>query len=111
MFTYLWHVTFFGGCMAVFGYMEQRGKHGVTCRPVLPVSQSGQSDWVRSGQIRSGQLAQIRSGSSGELRGHLPTRLTVGLVRLVAGRTGQIRSDTYNYGASLVHLRVVCTGV
>ena len=42
VFTYLWHVTFFGGCMAVFGYMEEQGRHGVTFRPVLPVSQSGQ---------------------------------------------------------------------
>ncbi|XP_043202388.1 patched domain-containing protein 3-like, partial [Amphibalanus amphitrite] len=40
VFTYLWHVTFFGGCMAVFGYLEEQGRHGVTCRPVLPVSQS-----------------------------------------------------------------------
>ena len=42
VFTYLWHVTFFGGCMAVFGYLEEQGRHGITCRPVLPVSQSGE---------------------------------------------------------------------
>ncbi|XP_037089285.1 patched domain-containing protein 3-like [Pollicipes pollicipes] len=46
--TYLWHITFFGACMALFGYMEENGQHSVTFAPVLPVSESeDRSIWYR----------------------------------------------------------------
>ncbi|KAK4292465.1 hypothetical protein Pmani_034770 [Petrolisthes manimaculis] len=38
--TYLWHITFFGGCMALSGYMEKGQRHGVTCRRVKPKSEA-----------------------------------------------------------------------
>lgn len=41
VFTYLWHITFFGGCMAVAGYAEKQNRHALTCRIVLPKSQAG----------------------------------------------------------------------
>lgn len=37
-FTYIWHITFFAGCMAVFGYFEQRNRHGIFGCEVKPVS-------------------------------------------------------------------------
>lgn len=40
--TYLWHITFFGGCMAVAGYAEQNNKHGITCKTVKTVSEAEQ---------------------------------------------------------------------
>lgn len=39
--TYLWHITFFGGCMALSGYMEKGQRHGITCRRVKPKSEAG----------------------------------------------------------------------
>ncbi|XP_076349403.1 patched domain-containing protein 3-like [Tachypleus tridentatus] len=38
LFTYIWHITFFGGCMAVSGYAESRNLHGVFCIPTTPKS-------------------------------------------------------------------------
>ncbi|XP_064118928.1 patched domain-containing protein 3-like isoform X2 [Macrobrachium nipponense] len=39
--TYVWHVTFFGGCMALAGHMEKDQRHGVICTiKVKPVSES-----------------------------------------------------------------------
>jgi len=40
VFTYLWHVTFFGGCMAIAGYAEKQNRHAITCCTVLPKSQT-----------------------------------------------------------------------
>lgn len=37
-FTYLWHITFFAGCMSVFGYFEHRNLHGIFGCEVKPVS-------------------------------------------------------------------------
>ncbi|XP_053687905.1 patched domain-containing protein 3 [Sabethes cyaneus] len=37
-FTFVWHVTFFAGCMAVSGYREQRNLHGLFGYKVLPES-------------------------------------------------------------------------
>lgn len=37
-FTYLWHITFFAGCMSLFGYFEQRNLHGIFGCEVKPVS-------------------------------------------------------------------------
>lgn len=42
VFTYIWHLTFFGACLALSGYAEKQNRHAVTCCVVLPKSQSGQ---------------------------------------------------------------------
>ena len=39
--TFVWHLTFFGGCMALAGYAEKQNRHAITCYPVLPKSQAG----------------------------------------------------------------------
>ena len=39
-FTYLWHITFFGACMAFAGYAEKNNRHALTCRKVVPKSES-----------------------------------------------------------------------
>lgn len=43
MFIFVWHITFFAGCMAVSGYMEQRNMHSLwfVVRP-LSVSIKGE---------------------------------------------------------------------
>ncbi|XP_076361930.1 patched domain-containing protein 3-like [Tachypleus tridentatus] len=38
LFTYIWHITFFGSCLAVSGYAEKRNLHGVVCIPTTPKS-------------------------------------------------------------------------
>lgn len=45
-FTYAFHITFFGGCMAVSGYAEEQNRHSVTCLPVLPRSQSDKKNFI-----------------------------------------------------------------
>lgn len=37
-FTYIWHITFFAGCMAVSGYCEHKNLHGTFGFKVSPVS-------------------------------------------------------------------------
>jgi len=37
-FTYAWHITFFAGCMAVFGGFESRNRHGLFGCQVKPLS-------------------------------------------------------------------------
>ncbi|CAG0922467.1 unnamed protein product, partial [Notodromas monacha] len=39
--TYIFHITFFGGCLAFAGRLEAANKHAITYRKVLPVSESG----------------------------------------------------------------------
>ena len=39
--TFVWHLTFFGGCMALAGYAEKQNRHAVTCCVVIPKSQAG----------------------------------------------------------------------
>lgn len=39
-FTYLWHVTFFGACMAIAGNAERDNRHALTCMRVISKSQS-----------------------------------------------------------------------
>jgi len=39
-FTYVWHITFFGACMAIAGYAERQNRHALTCLPVIPKSRS-----------------------------------------------------------------------
>lgn len=41
VFTYFWHITFFGGCIALTGYAEKQNRHALTCCVVLPKSQAG----------------------------------------------------------------------
>ena len=41
VFTYLWHLAFFGGCLALAGYAEKQNRHALTCCVVLPKSQAG----------------------------------------------------------------------
>jgi hypothetical protein len=41
-FTFLWHITFFGGCMAVAGYAEKNNRHALTCMKVTPKSESSE---------------------------------------------------------------------
>ena len=42
-FTFLFHLTFFAGCVAVSGYCEQNNLHSVVCYPVQPLSKSGKA--------------------------------------------------------------------
>ena len=42
-FTYLWHVTFFGACMAIAGYAEKDNRHALSCFKVVPKSQASKS--------------------------------------------------------------------
>ncbi len=43
VFTYFWHITFFGGCLAVSGYAESQNRHAITCCSVMPKSLAGKS--------------------------------------------------------------------
>ena len=58
-FTYLWHVTFFGACMAIAGYAEKDNRHAVTCLTVLPKSMSSEC------LLSKDELIKIRAISSG----------------------------------------------
>lgn len=40
LFTYIYQITFFGGCMALSGYREERKLHPFTCLPVLSKSKA-----------------------------------------------------------------------
>ncbi|XP_045601587.2 patched domain-containing protein 3 [Procambarus clarkii] len=44
-FTYIWNITFFGGCLALAGYMEADQRHGVTCHKVKPNSEAVTAGW------------------------------------------------------------------
>ncbi|XP_012282501.1 patched domain-containing protein 3 [Orussus abietinus] len=46
VFTFLFHLTFFSGCVAISGYCEQRNLHSVSCHKVLPLSKSGDRSWL-----------------------------------------------------------------
>jgi hypothetical protein len=37
-FIYIWHLTFFGACLALAGHAERRNLHGLCCFPVMPKS-------------------------------------------------------------------------
>ncbi|XP_037973388.2 patched domain-containing protein 3 isoform X1 [Plutella xylostella] len=39
-FTFVWHLTFFAGCMAVSGYREKQNRHTLTWLKVLPESRA-----------------------------------------------------------------------
>nr|XP_045593830.1 patched domain-containing protein 3-like [Procambarus clarkii] len=38
--AYIWHISFFGGCLAFSGYMEKDQRHGVTCRKIKSKSEA-----------------------------------------------------------------------
>lgn len=40
VFTFLFHLTFFSGCVAISGYCEQKNLHSVICYKVQPLSKS-----------------------------------------------------------------------
>ncbi|CAG9783858.1 unnamed protein product [Diatraea saccharalis] len=39
-FTFIWHLTFFAGCVAVSGYREKQNRHTITMLKVLPESRA-----------------------------------------------------------------------
>lgn len=41
LFTFVWHVTFFSGCMVLSAYREQQNRHAILCIKVKPKSQCG----------------------------------------------------------------------
>ena len=45
-FIYIWHLTFFGACLALSGYAERRNLHGLCCFPVAPKSLSTHRHWL-----------------------------------------------------------------
>ncbi|XP_044732551.1 patched domain-containing protein 3 isoform X2 [Chrysoperla carnea] len=44
VFLFIWHLTFFAGCVAVSGYCEQKNLHSVFCFKVLPRSKSSKEN-------------------------------------------------------------------
>ncbi|XP_012253050.2 patched domain-containing protein 3 [Athalia rosae] len=46
IFTFLFHLTFFSGCVAISGYCEQKNLHSVVCCKVEPLSKSGHRSWM-----------------------------------------------------------------
>ncbi|XP_057336160.1 patched domain-containing protein 3 [Microplitis mediator] len=45
VFTFLFHLTFFSGCVAISGYCEQKNRHSVICCKVMPLSKSTHRSW------------------------------------------------------------------
>ncbi|XP_034952079.1 patched domain-containing protein 3 [Chelonus insularis] len=45
VFTFLFHLTFFSGCVAISGYCEQENRHSVICCKVSPLSKSTHRSW------------------------------------------------------------------
>ncbi|XP_070168172.1 patched domain-containing protein 3 [Polyergus mexicanus] len=46
VFTFLFHLTFFSGCVAISGYCEQKNLHSVFCCKVQPLSKSAHRSWL-----------------------------------------------------------------
>ncbi|KAF0307599.1 Patched domain-containing protein 3 [Amphibalanus amphitrite] len=44
VFTYLWHIFFFGACLALSGYAEQKNLHSVTFQPIPAPSEAVPSE-------------------------------------------------------------------
>lgn len=45
VFTFVFHLTFFTGCVAISGYCEQKNLHSVVCCKVQPLSKSSNRSW------------------------------------------------------------------
>ncbi|KAH0954942.1 hypothetical protein HN011_012426 [Eciton burchellii] len=45
VFTFLFHLTFFSGCVAISGYCERENLHSVVCCKVEPLSKSSHRSW------------------------------------------------------------------
>ncbi|XP_011307702.1 patched domain-containing protein 3 [Fopius arisanus] len=46
VFTFLFHLTFFSGCVAISGYCEQQNRHSIVCCKVQPLSKSRHRSWI-----------------------------------------------------------------
>ncbi|XP_066586753.1 patched domain-containing protein 3 [Prorops nasuta] len=46
VFTFVFHLTFFSGCVAISGYCEQKNLHSVICCKVQPLSKSSHRSWL-----------------------------------------------------------------
>ncbi|XP_015605307.1 patched domain-containing protein 3 [Cephus cinctus] len=46
VFTFLFHLSFFSGCVAISGYCEQKNLHSIVCCKVQPVSKSTHRSWL-----------------------------------------------------------------
>ncbi|XP_019695773.1 patched domain-containing protein 3 [Harpegnathos saltator] len=46
VFTFLFHITFFSGCVAISGYCERKNLHSVVCCKVEPLSKSTHRSWL-----------------------------------------------------------------
>lgn len=46
VFTFVFHLTFFTGCVAISGYCEQRNLHSIFCCKVQPLSKSANRSWL-----------------------------------------------------------------
>ncbi|XP_034190230.2 patched domain-containing protein isoform X1 [Osmia lignaria lignaria] len=45
VFTFVFHLTFFTGCVAISGYCEQKNLHSIVCCKVQPLSKSSHRSW------------------------------------------------------------------
>ncbi|XP_078042830.1 patched domain-containing protein isoform X2 [Augochlora pura] len=46
VFTFIFHLTFFTGCVAISGYCEQKNRHSLVCCKVQPLSKSSHRSWL-----------------------------------------------------------------
>ncbi|XP_076180343.1 patched domain-containing protein isoform X2 [Ptiloglossa arizonensis] len=46
VFTFVFHLTFFTGCLAISGYCEQKNLHSIVCCKVQPLSKSTERSWL-----------------------------------------------------------------
>ena len=44
-FIYVWHLTFFGGCLALSGYAEKNNRHGLFHFKTTPKSMASNRNW------------------------------------------------------------------
>lgn len=45
-FIYVWHLTFFGGCLALSGYAEKNNRHGLFLFKTTPKSMASNRSWL-----------------------------------------------------------------